>query len=120
MTNAALIAKLERAQEGSGKLSCAVLVALGYKYRWQWNGGRWIAPDGSECRIIPQPDPTQNLQDIGALIEATGRHFTFRSYQKEADVHDPDFAQPTITGRAKTLCNAACIAILKAVETKDG
>ncbi len=94
-SHAALVAKLESAKEGSGKLSCAVLVALGYKYHWRWNGGRWIAPDGSECRIIPQPDPSHDLQDALNLVQL------FHSYIDMT-------IEPEMEG-----CDRVCLAIIR-------
>ncbi len=70
-SHAALIAELEKAEEGTRALSDEVLLALGWKRKHAvFPGGArsvgmmWIPPDTPGIALPDAPHPTGNLQDI--------------------------------------------------------
>lgn len=133
MTNAALIAKLESAKEGSRALSDEVLEALGYKVMREWNGWRWLKPGGNRVQTF---DPTRNLQDAVDLVpEGTSWSVEFERENSFPHLEGRGWTETTrymgvLENRVEpqfpyeefgaTPALALVIAILKAVEAKDG
>ena len=128
MTNAALIAKLEQAQEGSRVLSEEVLLALGWAIRVSDKSPHfvyWIKPGGGEFSSDNRPEPTQNLQDATGLLAPDFWWVVSGGAQKTTGAPDAHvgcrgrqiYSQ---NGKATTPALALSIAILKAVEAGDG
>ena len=126
MTNAALIARLEKAEEGSRALSDEVLVALGWTrsskatVAYTSGGDRrvdgWGDPSGVWYGLSAnsRPDPTENLQDTVDLVP-DGHPWTLDSI---GIVEMGTTTGKPVEGIATTLAVAMCIAILRAMETE--
>ena len=127
VTNTALIAKLEKAPEGSRALSDEVLLALGWtQYRMpNWKAGRlaWKKPDGRGAG--PEAaDPTRNLQDVVDLVPEGWfwRVGVYSNRRPSAIITKADGVPPTkwsYAPDAATPTLALCIAILRAMEAAD-
>jgi len=125
MTNAALIARLVEAKEGSRALSDEVLVALGMTGKGTLRRKDWDAT-GKTHIYVGRYDPTGNLQDAVDLVPtgygyvvSDGDWSTARASVawKNTSVA---FASPKFDVRAPTPALALSIAILKAMEAGDG
>ncbi len=98
MTNAALVAKLEQAQEGSRALSDEVLLALGWTTQPGWDEGtNWISPEGNEHgdSADSRPDPTCSQGDAVDVVPV------FHAY---VELH----IEPIIDG-----CDRVCMAQIR-------
>ena len=128
---AALIAALERAEEGSRELSDEVLLALGWGTRLEFTREVWVAPSGNSSKH--RPHPTRNLQAAVDLVpEGWGwaaaeldqgepsAVLTNREPQLKPGTFDANPDKKDFRSKAATPALALVIAILKAVETKDG
>lgn len=115
MTNAALVAKLEQAQEGSRELSDEVLVALR-----QLSESYKLMPD---C-----PAPTRDLQDAVDLVPeglywSIGWHTSNGNLLAKTVLWPPGpWPGPNEgwRGQHQELAISFSIALLKAVEARDG
>ena len=121
MTNAALIAKLESAKEGSRELSDEVLMALGWQRRPIQITGvyEWYRTGGDHYIGVVRPDPSRNLQDAVDLIPGKA-HWAASYPVGEAELVYGGPNGRLVTADAATAPLAMCIAILKAVEAGDG
>ncbi len=126
MNNAALLAELEQAKEGSRALSDKVLTALGWKTGIGTHADftKFHAPDGSPPSR-DRPDPSRNLQDIVDLVPeglgwSLGPGLTKRHL---AIVAKPEWFFDSSKGMSMDPCEAdspalsLCIAILRAMES---
>ena len=116
-SHAALIARLEKSEEGSRALSKGVLRALGYRITADGKG--WMAEDGS--RISQKSDPSRNLQDAvdlvpskwGWSIEDTGGGLVY--LKKKIPGEHGHLILAEIDGGRRSPPLGMCIAVLKAV-----
>lgn len=129
MTNAALIARLEKAKEGTRALSDEVLRASGWTTQPGWNDGtNWISPDGSEHgdSADSRPDPTTSLDDAVALVPeglywSIGWHTSTGNLLAKSVLWPPGpWPGPNEgwRGEHKEPAMSFSIAILKAMETE--
>ena len=128
MTNPDLIARLSEAKEGSRELSDEVLVALGWM---EQNAVILQSPDGTQSWFDEpdRPDPTRNLQDVVDLVPggySRAVDATMPELGIAVDVYPPDSldAQGNVhnkfRGDHRDERIATAIAILKAMEARDG
>ncbi len=95
-----LAARLEQAPEGTRELSDEVLLAVG----WDCGPPGWTSD---------RPDPTRDLTDIAALVEATGRWWSVDKDEAGVDLAD---GQPNYVPTNGRPALALCIALVKAQE----
>ena len=122
---AALIAALERAEEGSRELSDEVLLALGWGTRLEFTREVWVAPSGDSSKH--RSDPTRNLQGAVDLVpegmdwwevgKVRDKPFMGRGTHRAAI---GKWGEPEHYQHAMSPALALCVAILRAVEAKDG
>ncbi len=133
---AELVTELEQANEGDRELSDVVLRALGWKWEtrhYEMDGVKLsreviLKPDGNiwDWKTRPRPDPTRNLQCAVDLVPEGWRvysiqqnhHGDLRWYAGIDEVYKSGNVNSGVINGGPAL--ALVIAILKAVEAKDG
>ena len=114
MTNAALIAKLEIAQEGSRELSDEVLTALEMTGKGALRRKDWDVLGKSHI-YVGRYDPTGNLQDAVDLVPGNA-HWSVSYPVGEAELIYGGPNGFVVTAYAATGALALCIAVLRTME----